>query len=67
MEIGAGKEGCYKSQQGHVGSGDKGREETEGSVTFTISEDVSSHFNKIKADIVSHYMLNTYKMFPIQL
>lgn len=31
MEIGSGKEGCFKSQQGHVGSGYKGRKENEGS------------------------------------
>lgn len=30
MEIGPGKEGCYKSQQRHVGSGHKGWKKSEG-------------------------------------
>lgn len=36
MEIGSGKEGCYKSQQGHVGPGHKGRKESQG--TFCLSK-----------------------------
>lgn len=40
MEIGSGKEGCLKSQQGHVGSGHQGRKEVEGfsfSLTYCLS------------------------------
>lgn len=51
MEIGSGKEGCFKSQQGYARSGYKGRKENEGS-DFSLNRNVLLSFTKFR--IVYH-------------
>lgn len=38
MEIGSGKKGCFKSQQGYVRSGHKGRKEGQGRLLHQLHE-----------------------------
>lgn len=38
MEIGSGKKGCFKSQQGYVRSGHKGRKEGQGRLLHHLHE-----------------------------
>lgn len=52
MEIGSGKEGCFKSQQGDARSGYKGRKENEGSDFSSLNRNVLLSCTKFR--IVYH-------------